>query len=380
MSDNRNDTIRIAVIMAGGSGERFWPLSRRLRPKQLLNLSRPDQNMLQEGVARIAPLIPAERVFIATAPHLCEAIRDSGVGIPDENILAEPHKRNTAGCLAYVAARVIERFGDDAKNVTMAVLTADHLIPDQERFRSTVDTAMSAAERKKALCVIGVKPTRPEIGYGYIEIAEDMVQTSDVGDSNDSSHAVYRVLKFREKPDIESAEKFVATERFFWNSGMFFWTLPTFLDEIGNASPEHGAAVRDMSIAMKQGDEKRVAEIFDGLTNISIDYALMEKADNVVVVRADFEWDDIGSWDSLNRTLPCDENGNVVIGDPVLADTKNCIVYNEPGASKMAVAAVGVEDLAIIVSSDGVLVIPKNRAQEVRLATTILKEKGAKQL
>ena len=370
------EKIRVAVIMAGGSGERFWPLSRRLRPKQLLRLASPDRNLLEEAVERIRPLIPPERCFVATSTSLQEPIRAGRIGIPDENVLAEPCKRNTAGCLAYAAATVLSRLHCDPVHLSMAVLTADHLIPETGKFLACVEAALAAAERERALGVIGVPPTRPETGYGYIEIpegAEPLAHSS-------AEHPVYPVHRFREKPNLETAEEFIATGHFFWNSGMFFWTLAAFLREMERASPSHAHAVRAMRDAMQAGAAAEVERVFAALPDISIDYALMEKARRVVMARAGFAWDDIGAWDSLDRTHPNDADGNVAIGEPVLVDTENCIVYNDCGPGKMAVAAVGVENLVIIVTQDGVLVIPKDRAQDVRKAVARLKENNAPQL
>ena len=367
--------IRVCAIMAGGSGERFWPLSRRLHPKQLLKLNDPERNLIEETVDRISPLIPPDHIYVVTGRHLQEPIRRGTSGIPDENILAEPCKRNTAGCLTYFAAQMMARFEADFENVTAAVLTADHRIPDVERFRETAQAAMHFVDREKALGVIGVMPTRAETGYGYIEIPEGAEPLQ--GQENIE---IYPVASFHEKPDMQTAAEMIGTGRFLWNGGMFFFQLGVFLEELEQASPPHAAAVRDMAQALRQGNEKRVEQIFESLENISIDYALMEKASRVIVIRADFAWDDIGAWNALERSHEKDEQGNVAIGDPILIQTKNSIVYNEPGEEKMAVAVVGVEDLAIIVAGDAVLVIPKDHAQDVRKAVAALKERNSQQL
>lgn len=365
----------ICVVMAGGSGERFWPLSRRLRPKQLLKLSGADTNLLEETVARIAPLIPAARVFVATSRELQEPVRQARCGVPDENVIAEPCKRNTAGCLVYAAAQAMARFGPDAADMAMAVLSADQLIPERERFLDTVQAALEVA-RQGAIGIIGVRPSRPETGYGYIETPEDGKPAS----VSASGVAVFPAARFREKPDAETAAAFVASGRFYWNSGMFFWTLGAFLEELRYASPKHAAGLEAIAANLERAEHDAADRAFAALENISIDYALMEKARRVMMVRADFDWDDIGAWDALDRTHPHDGDGNVLVGAPVVVDTKNCIVYNDAGPDKMAVAVVGVEDLAVIVGADGVLVIPKNRAQDVRKAVAGLKERNAPQL
>ena len=188
------------------------------------------------------------------------------------------------------------------------------------------------------------------------------------------------VVRFREKPDLEAARAYVASGHFFWNSGMFFWTLDAFMEELGTATPAHAEAVGGMRAALAAGDAARAEALFAGLSDISIDYALMEKARRVLVVRAEFPWDDVGSLDALARNLPADAGGNVALGDPILIDAKDNIVYNEPGAEEMAVAVVGVEGLAVVVTRDGVLVIPKERAQDVKQVVGELKRSGASQL
>lgn len=371
-----NERHRVCVIMAGGSGERFWPLSRQTRPKQLLRLTNPERNLLEETVDRIAPMVSAEDVYIATAKHLQTLIRKEGGGVPEANVLAEPCKRNTAGCLAYVAAHLLARYGTDPKGLTMAVLSADHRIGDTAAFLSTIETAMTAAEEMGCLSVIGVRPSRAETGYGYIEMAEGAAPL----DLKGAAGPVYPVACFREKPDAATAAEFVATGRFFWNTGMFFWTLERFMEELSAASPVHAQAIRAMAEAMKENDDAAVERTFSLLEDISIDYALMEKCKSVAVTPATFEWDDLGAWDALDRAMEHDGDGNVAVGDPVLVDSTDCIVFNEPGSDRMAVVAVGVSGLAIVVREDGVLVVPKDRVQEVRKAIAILKARNAPQL
>ncbi len=361
---------RIGVIMAGGSGERFWPVSRHLRPKQLLHLTSPSETMLEEAVTRLAPIIPAEQVFVVTGKHLAEPIRESGVGIPPENMIAEPAKRNTSGALAYAAACAMAHFGVDT-DVTMAVVTADHRIGKPELFRATVSRALETAEQQDALVTLGVTPDRAETGYGYIQTRTSF---------SDDEIPVFEVAAFKEKPGIEEAASFLRAGNYYWNSGMFFWKVSVFLKELDAARPELAQAVRAMANALKQGDYDRVQTLFEDLDDISIDYALMEQAQRVLMVRADFPWDDVGAWTTLDRTHEHDEAGNVAVGDPVLHETRDCIVYNDAGAEKMAVGVVGVEGLVIVTTPDGVLVMPKERAQDVREVVKALKARNAQQL
>ncbi len=367
--------VRVGIIMAGGSGERFWPVSRRHHPKQLLRLTSPNETMLGEAVSRIAPLIPPERVYVVTAEHLVQAIQDADVGVPSDNVIAEPCKRNTGGCLAFAAAHVLAHHGGDPARISMAVITADHLIGDTDRFRRTVDVALEIAEKNGVLATHGIIPTRPETGYGYIQ-AEDM--DNPVWDSGDI--LAYPVAAFHEKPNHDKAQDFIATGSYFWNSGMFFWRIDTFLEELEAARPDMAEAVRKMHEAMNMNDKGSVRAIFEGLDDISIDYALMEHAKQVVVVGADYPWDDVGAWTSLDRTREHDEQGNVARGGPVLIDTHNSIVYNDVGAEDMAVSVVGMDNVVVVVSKDGVLVVPKDRAQDVRHAVAELKARGAKQI
>jgi mannose-1-phosphate guanylyltransferase len=372
---NRGDNLRVGVIMAGGSGERFWPLSRQRRPKQLLRLTSEHHTMLGEAVNRISPLIPAEHVYVITARHLVEPIRRARIGIPDANIVGEPAKRNTSGALAYIAAHLMAAYGSDGSNITMAVMTADHLIRDEEAFRRTVQTAMEAAERGTALATLGVVPTRPETGYGYIHVPKDLKPLA--GSPEDVP--VYAVTGFREKPNLERAEEFLASGNYFWNSGMFFWRIADFLAELDHAQPDLCQAVIEMKQALRNEDQQLADTIFHQLEDISIDYALMERAKRVVVARASFDWDDVGAWTALDRTYPHDDKGNVAIGEPVVIDSEDCIVYNDADPDVMAVGVVGLENVVVVVTQDAVLVMNKDRAQDVKKVVQTLKHRNASQ-
>ncbi len=373
MSQNAGMT-RVAIVMAGGSGERFWPLSRLHRPKQLLCLTEPHRTMLEEAVLRLTPVLPPDHIFVVTARHLVEPIRSANTGIPAENVVAEPCKRNTTGALAYATATILARFGDIENNLSAAVVTADHHIGESDRFSQAVSTILDAVEREDVLGVMGITPTRPETGYGYIQSGKPLAFSS-AGDV-----PLFMVRAFHEKPNEEQAEDFIATGRYYWNSGMFFWKISTFLREMDAAIPGIASMIRDMATELRKGNKDSVDSIFDQIDDVSIDYALMEHARRVIMVHADFPWDDIGSWPALTRVHTKDSSGNVAIGDPVLLGAKNCVVYNELGAERIAVAVVGVEDLVVVVTQDGVLVTPKNRAQDVRYAVTELKRRGAKQV
>ena len=363
--------MKVIVIMAGGTGERFWPLSRQDHPKQLLTLTGSGQSLLEEAVERSTAVVPAENVYIATSQPLLKPIRDANLGIPAENIIAEPCKRNTAGCLIFATATILARTGLSPEEVTMGVLTADHRIPDTVPFVQTVSSALESAEQCDGLITVGIHPQRPETGYGYIEVADA---------STKESSRIYPVASFREKPSQEDAAKYVASGRFYWNSGMFFWRISTFQNEFGKANPVMAETLEDLTDALLANAPERAMRIFNALPNISIDYALMEKASRVFVTPGNFVWDDLGSWDSLERTFPKDQHGNVTVGDPCLIDTNDCIVYNSAGSAKMAVGVVGMKDIVVVATEDAILVMPKKRAQDVRKLVLNLHDRGASQL
>jgi len=366
---------RIGVIMAGGSGERFWPVSRRLHPKQLLRLTSPTETMLHESVNRLLPLVDSEHIYVQTSLELVEPIRAAGIGIPANNIIAEPCRRNTAGCLCYAAAFMLARYGGNGDNLTMAVVTADHRIGDNTAFQATLNTILDEVESEPALGTIGIPPTRPSTGFGYVHATIDG-GPSDLG----SAPYVFPVQGFREKPPLEIAEEYVASGDYFWNSGMFFWRIGTFVKEFEAAAPAYATGIQAMTAAMVAGDDKAVVSAFEALKSESIDYALMEKANRVVMVNATFAWDDIGTWSALERSRDADEQGNVTQGDPVLIDSEGCIVYNEDGADQRAVAVIGVSNLVVVATKDAVMVVSKDRTEDVKKAVQALQARNAKQL
>ncbi|MEQ8767682.1 MAG: sugar phosphate nucleotidyltransferase [Planctomycetota bacterium] len=363
---------RVVIIMAGGAGERFWPASRRSRPKQLLRLTDPKRTLIAEAVERISPLIPPADVYIATNRALQQPIRLALPNVPPENVLAEPARRNTAGCLTFAASCLAARF-DDPASVSAAVLTADHAIGDEVRFRELVDLALERAEESPELVTIGIAPTRPETGYGYIEVA---------GDEAPSAGRAGRVAAFHEKPDRETAERFVASGHL-WNSGMFFFRLNTFLAALEEHLPFHAEGCRALQeIWRRSPDESRGDELlttFEALPSVSIDVGVFEKARNVSVVPADFPWDDVGAWDALARVRPRDTAGNVIDGEPIVLDSEGCIVYDDAKGARL-IAVLGCDDLVVVSTDDAILVCPKSRAQDVRRIVSALKERGREDL
>jgi mannose-1-phosphate guanylyltransferase len=412
---------RTVLIMAGGSGERFWPLSRQKRPKQLLTLTSPTKTMLDEAIERILPLIAAQHIFIVTSELLQEPIRASlrasGYAIPPENVIAEPLKRNTSPCIALGAAFIAERYStcgsperyiepqtDDSHSkepskkpsveplntepprtglrpdeISMAVLTADHFISDAELFRASVDAALSHAEQTGELVTFGVTPTRPATGYGYIEV--ELKDRTASGVHATKAIKAHRVRSFREKPNAEIAQDFIERGNFFWNSGMFFWRVDSVIAGLREHLPEVGIRIDDLMPVLHgatrtahDGAPQGTLEVFQHMPDISIDFGLMERAKNVACVPVSFGWDDVGSWDALERVYETDSTGNINVGDAVLLDARDCIVLNN-AHNDIAIAAIGVENLVIVATGDGVLVCPKDRVQDVRKAVAALRDR-----
>ena len=355
-----------AVIMAGGSGTRFWPLSRRLRPKQFLAIgtSRP---LIEETVARLSPLVPPERVRVVAGAHHAEAIRALLPELPEGGLLIEPAARNTAPCVGLAAIHLLR---EDPEAV-MAVLPADHHIGDARGFRRLM---AAAAERARAgeIVTLGIRPSRPETGYGYIHYDRGDTQLTESGVE------ICAVQRFVEKPPKAVAERYLEHGGYLWNSGMFFFTARRILDDIARLLPQLSAALERIgeAIGTPQYDEV-LAEQFAAVASVSIDYGVMEHAERVRVVPADIGWNDVGHWAALADFAEADAQGNVVAGEAVLIDTHNSIVHADPGRS---VAAVGVSDLVIVATPDAVLVCPRGRAQDVRRVVAELKRRGREDL
>ncbi|MBA4291381.1 hypothetical protein C0431_00245 [bacterium] len=344
---------RIAVIMAGGSGERFWPVSTKTRPKQFLRLADPHLTLIEQATNRAISLTNHEHTFIATARHLQDLTTQTLPVLNTSNILAEPTKRNTTGALAWVAANLIAKFPENWSLLTVAVLTADHQIETQKQFQASVNRAMTAAEMQGAIVTIGIRPDRPETGFGYIEVGPES-----------QSQQVHNVTRFREKPNLETAQEFLRQGNFLWNSGMFFYTLATFMSEMETHQPECAAIIRKMAGELAQNQLAEADVTFETLPSISIDYALMEKSDRVLVTEADFQWDDLGSWDALERSYEPDTNRNVALGQNQSIESTGNIIYNESTSQRINI--LGVDDLAIVVTETEILILPKSRAQEVK--------------
>ena len=324
-----------AVIMAGGKGERFWPLSREKFPKQLLSLIG-KKSLLQETVDRLQPLISPQDILVVTRRSLARAIKRQLPQIPRKNIISEPVGRNTAPCIGLAAKMIKE-------DAVMVVLPADHIIKPRRKFLDTLKKAITLAKKTENLITIGIKPTYPATGYGYIEAG------------NKEKQQVFRVKRFVEKPDKKKAERFLKTGRFFWNSGMFVWRKSVVLEAIGKYMPSLYQKLQMVS-------SKNISKLYPGLPNVSIDYGIMEKAKNSLLIPADFSWEDLGSWESLDKFLSRDKEKNTIIGRVSTIDSQNCIMVNRKGL----LSAIGVSDLIIVSTEDVTLVFPKGKGQQVK--------------
>ena len=340
-----------ALILAGGSGERFWPLSRRSRPKQLLQLIS-NKTLLEETVARLEDLIPRERILILTNVEQENAVRDLFGNFPKDNIVAEPAKRDTAAAVALGTGWVAAR--DHA--ATMVALPADHVITNNKAFQETIRTAADAAEQTGALVTIGIKPTWACPGFGYIEQG-DPVRLRD----SSSKIAVHHVVRFREKPNVDLAESFLRKGNFRWNAGMFVWSVPTVLTEFNRHAPELADFISQLRAPGKF--DKVLRDRFAKLPRISFDYAIMEKADRALVVEAAFDWDDVGSWLALVRYFKNDEQRNAANCALTALDSTNNIVFDQSGSD---VALLGVHNLIIVRTEDAILVCHRHQAEKIK--------------
>ncbi len=344
-----------AVIIAGGHGERFWPRSRFHKPKQLQAFTG-SETMLQMTVRRMKPLIPLEQIYIITGQKLEQEVKRQLPFLPEQNVVVEPIGKNTAAAVGLSAVWL----GKGNEDATMVVLPADHLIFDEEEFLACVSTAVKVAESRKSLVVFGIKPNRPETGYGYIKAGEEI------------SEKACKVETFMEKPDEEMAKKFLADGRYYWNSGMFVWTYQTIMTAIENYMPHLFSGLQ----RIKAAPEKEViAEVYNELEDVSIDYGVMEKAENRAMVMGDFRWDDVGSWLAMERIWKKDGEGNVSAGKFIGIDTHNSTIIGDSAL----IATIGISDMIVVATDDAILICPKEKAQEVKKMVKKLMESGQKE-
>jgi mannose-1-phosphate guanylyltransferase len=351
-----------ALIMAGGSGTRLWPLSRSQRPKQSLQLIG-DRTMFQHAVDRIAPLFPPEQIFIVTRQEHASLLASQTPAIAAQNFLVEPEGRGTAPAIG-LGAIYLRRKDPQA---IMAVLTADHYINDGAGFRRTLSAAAQVAAQGR-LVTLGIRPASPSTGFGYIQQGENL--------GNIDGLPVFRVQRFTEKPEAETARRMVASGDYSWNSGMFIWRVERILAEFQRQMPEFYAQLMEVDAALGTPAESAVLQrVWPKIAKQTIDYGIMEGAQDVVVIPVDIGWADIGSWTSLVELLPKDEQGNTFVGPTLAIDTRETLVFGD----KRLIATIGIEGLVIVDTGDALLICPKEREQEVREIVRRLNTKGFEQ-
>lgn len=364
MSKNELPGNVYAVILAGGSGTRFWPKSRQKWPKQLCALGGSKETMLEITLSRLDGFVPPERRLIVTHKDQADATRKI-VGSRCPIVVAEPEARNTANALA-LAAIEIEKMGGSSDAIMLS-LHADHVIEKVDLFKESLRSAVSVAATGD-LCLIGIVPKYPETGYGYIERGEKR-----------SEGGAYRVASFREKPERKLAEEFVASGKFYWNAGLFVFPVSTLMSELESKLPSTVSSLRDLASgvsSLTKVDALKFASTYASLPKISIDHAVLEVSKRVSVVEADIGWQDVGSWDALSQCFKTDANGNFTEGDTLLIDSKGCTVDTDGPFT----ALIGLKDIVVVHAKGAILVCPKERAQDVKLIVDKLKESGRSDL
>ncbi len=346
---------KTALIMAGGRGERFWPRSRQNMPKQFLSLTDDGKTMIQLTVERILPLVAMEDIFIVTNRSYKDLVRSQLPELPEANILCEPVGKNTAPCIGLGAVHMAKRYGD----AVMMVLPSDHLIKYTSLFLNTLSDACEVAEQGENLVTLGIAPDSPETGYGYIKFQPE-----------ETLGRAFAVERFVEKPDLETAKAYLASEQYLWNSGMFIWKTSTILKNLEAYLPETYQGLGKIGEAIGTPVEEQVLEReFHAFKAESIDYGVMEKAKNIYILSGAFGWDDVGSWLAVSRIKRSNELGNVVDGNVVTVDTRNTTIQ---GGGKL-IAAVGLEDMIVVDSEDALLICEKDHAGDIKKVLENLK-------
>ena len=347
-----------ALIMAGGRGERFWPRSRKKLPKQFLSLTDDDRTMIQLTVDRILPLVDMEDIYIATNRDYKALVMEQLPGIPEQNILCEPVGRNTAPCIGLGAVHISKKY-DDA---VMMVLPSDSLIKDGDRYRELVSEACNIAAEGDNLVTMGIRPSYPETGYGYIKYIKE----------EKHGHA-YKVDKFVEKPSLETAREYLGSGDYLWNAGMFVWKISTIFNMFEQHLPDMKEGLDRIGEAVgTPAQEETLLQLFPELESISIDYGIMEKARSIYTIPGDFGWDDVGSWLATARIRTVNEDNNVIGGNVVTIDTKDCIIE---GSDKL-IAAVGLRDTVIVDTEDAILICEKGRTADIKKVLAALRDGG----
>lgn len=366
-SDIKN---RYVIIMAGGRGERFWPLSREKMPKQLLALLG-KKSFLQEAVERVLPLVPAKNIFVITNEAQLSEVRKQLPKIPKANLVAEPVGRDTCAAVTLGAALV----GARSTTGVMAVLPADHVIPDAKKFQQILGDAFDLAARGQAIVTIGIKPTEPATGYGYIRVGNQLPAPDGV---KKYKSTFFKAEQFVEKPNFERALEYLNSGQYRWNAGMFVWSFVTVTNGLEKHQPEMFAACqRWFKVANKPAKLAQVlAKEYPAIKKVSIDYALMEHAQNVIVADGAFEWDDLGAWPALARHLKADAEGNCAVADFIHVDGARNIIYDARTKNRTPIMVVGLRDSILVQTDDAVLLAHKSQAQKIKELVKKLGEDG----
>ncbi len=352
-----------AVIMAGGIGTRFWPLSREKKPKQFLPIIS-EKAMIEETILRLSPLVPPSRIYTIANFHQTQAIKKLLTSVPKENLLVEPKGKNTAPSLILATAAVYLQ----NPNAVVAALPSDHLIKDTERFLKKLKAGAQAALDGDHLVTFGIPPSCPATGYGYIQFSRKHV-------TEISEETFYAVDRFKEKPSHEQAKEFLGEGNFFWNSGMFIWQAKVLPEKLKQYAQDLYPYWEKMIEALKSSDESGLSSIFEDIPSISIDYALMEKVRPVWMCEGDFGWSDIGAWSSLADIGTRDSHGNTLRGESIVLDSENCLLYNPDKLT----ALVGLRDLIVVDTKDALLICRKDMDQKVKDIIEQIKEIGKKE-
>ena len=351
---------RFVIIMAGGRGERFWPLSREKMPKQLLALLG-KKSFLQEAVERVLPIVPAKNIFVITNEAQLAEVRKQLPKIPKGNLVAEPIGRDTCAAVTLGAALV----GARSTTGVMAVLPADHVIPDVKKFQQVLSDSFDLATQGQAIVTIGIKPTGPDTGYGYIQTGTELPTPPGAKKTKTN---FFKAERFVEKPNFERALEYVNSGQYRWNAGMFVWSFITVTNGLEKHQPEMFAACqRWFKVANKPAKlAKILAKEYPAIKKFSIDYALMEHAQNIIVADGAFEWDDLGAWNALARHLKADAEGNCAVADFIHVDAARNIIYDARTKNRTPIAVVGLRDSILVQTDDAVLLAHKSQAQKVK--------------
>jgi len=360
MKTQANIKDRYVIIMAGGRGERFWPVSREKTPKQLLALLG-RRSFLQEAVDRVLPLVPLKNILIITNEAQAPQVAKQLPRLPRQNIIAEPVGRDTCAAVTLGAAIV----GARSTTGVMAVLPADHVIPEVKKFQQVLNDCFDLASRGQAIVTIGIKPTDPATGYGYIQVGEPLPPPQGV---KPYKTTFSRVERFVEKPHFDKALEYVSSGQYRWNAGMFIWGFVTVTEGLQKHQPEmYEACQRWFKVANKPAKlAKMLAKEYPGIKKVSIDYALLEHAQNVVVADGAFEWDDLGAWNALARHIKPDAEGNCAMADFIHVDAARNIIFDARTKNRTPIAVVGLRDSILVQTDDAVLLAHKSQSQKVK--------------